>query len=152
MRAPDESTEDDLLNKLLTSTLITALAMLLSAHASADYKDDIAERLKRVGGVCIAGDDCGSGIAGGTSTASAAGGLESNYNSSCGTCHAAGVAGAPKFGSAEDWEARIATGMDVLYDSAINGKGAAMPAKGLCFTCSDDELKALVDYMISGGQ
>jgi Cytochrome c5 len=38
--------------------------------------------------------------------------------------------------------------MDVLYSSSIKGFNG-MPAKGLCFDCSDDELKAAVDYMVN---
>jgi cytochrome c5 len=39
--------------------------------------------------------------------------------------------------------------MDVLYASGINGLAPAMPAKGMCFTCSDDDIKAIVDYMVA---
>ena len=60
----------------------------------------------------------------------------------------AGVAGAPKLGDAVAWEPRIAKGMDTLYNSVINGLPPAMPAKGMCFSCSDDDLRALVDYMV----
>ncbi len=37
--------------------------------------------------------------------------------------------------------------MDTLYASAISGF-LGMPPKGLCMDCSDDELKATVDYMV----
>ena len=50
-----------------------------------------------------------------------------------------GAAGAPKTGDAAAWAPRIAKGMDTLYGNAINGVGA-MPAKGLCADCSDDEI------------
>ena len=42
--------------------------------------------------------------------------------------------------------------MEVLYQSSINGLPPGMPAKGMCFTCSDDELKAIVDYMVEAVQ
>jgi cytochrome c5 len=35
-----------------------------------------------------------------------------------------------------------------LLHSAINGKNA-MPPRGTCATCSDDELKAAIEYMVS---
>ena len=73
---------------------------------------------------------------------------EGTYNTTCATCHAVGVAGAPKLGDIAAWEPRLAQGMDVLYDHGINGLAPAMPAKGMCFTCSDDDIKALVDYMV----
>ena len=63
-------------------------------------------------------------------------------------CHANGVAGAPIFGKADAWAARIAKGNDALYNSVINGLNV-MPAKGACATCTDEELKKAVDYMIS---
>ncbi len=74
--------------------------------------------------------------------------VEYNYNMSCATCHNAGVAGAPKMGDTAAWESRITKGMDALYDSVIYGMPPAMPQKGMCFSCSDDDLKALVDYMV----
>ncbi|MFT5928994.1 MAG: cytochrome c5, partial [Candidatus Azotimanducaceae bacterium] len=67
----------------------------------------------------------------------------------CATCHAIGIAGAPKLGDVIAWEPRLAKGMDVLYASGINGLAPAMPAKGMCFTCSDDDIKAIVDYMVA---
>ena len=73
------------------------------------------------------------------------------YKNSCQSCHAAGVAGSPKLGDKAAWAPRIATGMDALVASAINGKGI-MPPKGACASCSDDDLKAAVEYMVSESQ
>ena len=70
------------------------------------------------------------------------------YQSSCFACHASGAAGAPLLGDAEAWESRLEKGMDALMTNVINGMNA-MPAKGLCMDCSDNELQAIVDYMIS---
>jgi len=70
------------------------------------------------------------------------------YNSACFACHATGVAGSPKFGDKDAWAPRIATGMDNLYHTALNGKGA-MPPKGGNLSLKDDEVKAAVDYMVS---
>jgi len=39
--------------------------------------------------------------------------------------------------------------METLYDSGINGLAPGMPARGMCFSCSDDELNAVVDYMVA---
>ena len=71
------------------------------------------------------------------------------YGETCATCHVAGLGGAPKFGDREVWAPRIARGMDALYLSSIEGVPPAMPARGMCFDCSDDDLKAVVDYMVS---
>ena len=54
-------------------------------------------------------------------------------------------------GDAAAWEPRIAQGIDTVYDHAINGFNA-MPPKGTCADCSDDEIKAVVDYMIEQSQ
>ncbi len=72
---------------------------------------------------------------------------ESVYKSSCYACHDSGAAGAPKIGSAVDWDPRLKNGMDLLYQNAITGIGA-MPAKGNCSSCTDAQLKAAVDYII----
>jgi cytochrome c5 len=68
------------------------------------------------------------------------------YNKSCMVCHAAGVAKAPKLGSAEDWKPHMAKGMDKLVASVKNGMGA-MPPRGMCNDCSDADYKALIVYM-----
>ncbi|GIR64001.1 MAG: c-type cytochrome [Pseudomonadota bacterium] len=73
------------------------------------------------------------------------------YDQYCSVCHAAGVGGAPLFADTGVWAPRIAKGMDVLMDSTINGIGA-MPAKGTCMSCSDDELSAAVTYMVDAAQ
>lgn len=75
--------------------------------------------------------------------------------SSCAACHGQGVAGAPQVGVAELWTARIAQGIDTLYDHAINGyTGSAglMPAKGGNMALTDDSVKAAVDYMLEQSQ
>ena len=75
---------------------------------------------------------------------------EQVYKKSCVACHGSGAAGAPKLGDAKTWKARIDKGIDALYSSAINGvPGTAMMVKGTCSACSDEELHAAVDYMVS---
>jgi cytochrome c5 len=68
------------------------------------------------------------------------------YDTACAACHAAGVAGAPKFGDKAAWAPRLKTGVDALYAGAIKGKGA-MPAKGGNASLADADVKAAVDYM-----
>jgi len=76
---------------------------------------------------------------------------ETLYNQICFACHNTGAAGAPKLGDKAAWEPRIATGMDALLHSAINGKNA-MPAKGGNPALSDDSIKAIVEYMVGQAQ
>ena len=35
-----------------------------------------------------------------------------------------------------------------LFGSAINGKPPAMPARGTCMNCTDDEVKSVVKFML----
>ena len=92
----------------------------------------------------------GSLVAMTTAMQAQAGGAEI-YTAKCMACHASGAAGAPKLGDKEAWAPRIATGMDALVASVINGKNA-MPPKGACMDCSDDDIKAAVEHMVSGSQ
>lgn len=73
---------------------------------------------------------------------------EEVYSTYCTACHAAGVAGAPKYGDAEAWEPRLAKGMETLYESTYNGLNI-MPPRGTCSQCSDEELRNAVDYMVA---
>lgn len=136
---------------------IGILAALLAFGAYAiDLTDEqraaIAERIKPVGESCLEGDDS----CGGASAASAAAGPRSGedvYNAACMACHTTGAAGAPMLGDAGAWAERIGKGVDVLYESGINGlAGTGMIAKGGCFKCSDEEVKAAVDYMLESVQ
>lgn len=72
---------------------------------------------------------------------------EALYKQACAVCHAAGVAGAPKFGDKAAWAPRVALGLDGLTASAIKGKNA-MPAKGGS-TASDADIKAAVEFMLA---
>lgn len=69
------------------------------------------------------------------------------YDQYCASCHNSGLMGAPKKGDADDWAARISQGDAVLAKHAIQGFNA-MPAKGTCMDCSDDEIIAAINYMI----
>lgn len=72
---------------------------------------------------------------------------EVRYKNTCAVCHDAGIAGAPKFRDAADWKPRMSVGIDGMLASAIKGKGA-MPPRGTCTQCSDEELKAAIEYML----
>lgn len=76
---------------------------------------------------------------------------EAVYKASCASCHATGVAGAPKLGDKNVWSARIKNGKAALYQSALKGKNA-MPAKGGNMNLSDADVKLAVDYMVVQSQ
>jgi cytochrome c5 len=87
-------------------------------------------------------------VGGGAAAAGAGNDPAAIYASTCAACHEAGVAGAPKKGDAAAWAPRKAGGLDALVASATAGKGA-MPPKGGATQLSDDEFRAVVQY-ISG--
>jgi cytochrome c5 len=68
------------------------------------------------------------------------------YNSVCAVCHATGVAAAPKPGSA-DMARRAEKGLDALMQTALDGLNA-MPARGGRPDLSDEQVKAVVEFMI----
>jgi cytochrome c5 len=72
--------------------------------------------------------------------------IEAKYTKTCAICHAAGVAGAPKSGVVADWESRLAKGDEALLKSMNKGLNA-MPPKGMCMDCSNEEFLALIKYM-----
>lgn len=138
-------------------TIIAVLAVLVAFSATAVELTDaqraaIEERIKPAGDSCLQGDSS----CGGAMQAAAGGGDRSGedvYNTACMACHTTGAAGAPMLGDAAEWTARLVKGMDVLYDSGVNGlAGTGMIAKGGCMSCSDDEVRAAVDYMIEGSK
>lgn len=136
------------LRQLAIATL--AVFSTLSFATSADMSDEaIADRIKPVGDVYLDGEL--PDVAPATEAVADAGPRDGAtvYNTKCMACHATGAAGAPIKGDAGLWAPRIAQGKETLYTHAINGFNA-MPAKGTCMDCSDDEIKAAVDFMISG--
>ena len=75
---------------------------------------------------------------------------EAKYMASCWACHSTGAAGAPKVGDGfgAEWTPRMEKGMEAVVANAINGLNT-MPPKGLCFDCTDDDLRAIVEYMVA---
>lgn len=64
----------------------------------------------------------------------------------CSTCHAAHPLiplGAPRMGHPEDWRARLKQDPKLLWQHTTEGFHA-MPARGGCFECSDDQLKKAI--------
>jgi cytochrome c5 len=77
---------------------------------------------------------------------------EQIYLNTCFSCHAAGVAGAPRVGDAEAWALRAEKGRDALLASTVDGIAPGMPPKGLCQDCTDEELGQAIDYMLEASQ
>ena len=77
------------------------------------------------------------------------------YNAGCVACHGAGIAGAPRVGDTGAWTDRISAGLDTLVAHAIDGfqgSQGMMPAKGGNPSLSDEEVRAVVEYMVAESQ
>lgn len=73
---------------------------------------------------------------------------QDTYEQYCIVCHKEGLAGAPRFRNEHDWKPRLAgRTLADLVASSIKGLNA-MPTKGTCFKCSEDDLKAVITYML----
>jgi cytochrome c5 len=69
------------------------------------------------------------------------------YERYCVVCHREGLVGAPKFRD-ETWTSRLSVKtLEELVTSASKGLNA-MPAKGTCYECNEDDIKAAVEYML----
>lgn len=143
-------------NKSLSKSLTLALSLIAglflnsAAFAESSVEDEIRERIKPAGEVCVAGEDCGD-IAAPVVVASGPRSGEDIYNSTCFGCHGTGAAGAPKVGDAGEWSARTGKGLDTVISNAINGVGG-MPPRGTCSSCSDDDIAATVKYMVNNSK
>ena len=124
-------------------------ASLFAASNDASFNDIIA-RIAPPGSVCVIGDACAGGA-----TAPVAGGSGTEdpmqvYNTFCVACHGTGANNSPIMGDAAAWQPRIEKGIDTLYENAINGfNNNTMPPKGLCMNCSDETIRATVDYILA---
>ncbi|XNO32493.1 c-type cytochrome [Vibrio alginolyticus] len=127
---------------VLFAALTFSTAVLASDISQTEY-DAIAERIQPVGDVYLAGSEPVKEEPTGPRDGATV------YGTFCIACHASGVNGAPKTGNADDWAPRIAQGKDTLVKHALEGFNA-MPAKGTCMDCSDDEIIAAIDHMIEG--
>lgn len=78
---------------------------------------------------------------------------EQVYKSVCITCHAHGLAGAPKAGNRQAWSPLIAEGYEDLVGSALTGV-RMMPPKGGAPELYDIEVARAVVYMtnLAGGK
>jgi len=74
---------------------------------------------------------------------------EQVYQAQCSACHAAGAAGAPKFGDEAAWSPRVKTGYDALLTSALKGKGNMGAQGGGDF--SEFEIGRAVVFMANKG-
>jgi cytochrome c5 len=69
------------------------------------------------------------------------------YNKVCMACHATGAVGAPKVGAKDQWESRVAQGLDTLVNHAVNGI-RAMPPKGGNPALTEANIRDSIIYML----
>jgi cytochrome c5 len=133
--------------------VLVAFIITFAGSVSADHLKGhtIEKRIKPSGSVYVIGDDVPVSKPAIVAAASGPRSAEDIYNASCMACHATDAIGAPMFGNATSWEARIAKGEETLISNAINGFNA-MPAMGACATCSKDDIKETVKYMVANSR
>ena len=125
---------------------------LAASAVMASVEDEIRSRIAPVGSVCVQGEECGEESAAPAQAASSEPRSGSEvYAAACAACHDTGAAGAPKNGDTAAWSGRIDKGMETLVSHAINGFNA-MPAKGGCSSCSDEEIELAVEMMVEQSQ
>ena len=142
------------LNNFLLITLASALLWGCGSsdealELTANQEQQVAERIAPEGHVSMAGQ-----VASVSSSSASAGAARSGsdiYASNCIACHSSGVAGAPILGDVAAWTARLTKGVETVYTNAINGIGA-MPARGTCMDCSDDEVIAAIDHILENSK
>ncbi len=132
---------------LLFSGLVSGYA--LAAQEVESEAGSVKARIAAVDQTCMSGDKCAAAPAAPVAAGPRTG--KEVFETVCHTCHATGLMGAPKFGTAADWAPRAAKGLDTLYTSALGGFNS-MPPKGTCASCSDDEIKGAVKYMVDGSK
>jgi cytochrome c5 len=136
----------NLIKKILVAPATVLALWAVTAQATTD--EAIAERLKPVGEVCVMGEEC-KGVG---AVAVAAGGAARTADDivakHCGACHTPGILGAPMIGDTAAWKARADKegGLDGILKTAIAGINA-MPPKGTCADCSDEELRGAIQKM-----
>ncbi len=129
---------------------IALMAPLLVGDEAEDSREAIAERLKPFGKSCLDGQDCGSAAPTPTEFGVGLSG-KGVYDKYCSACHETGLNEAPLVAS-DAWDERIAKGEAVVFANTKQGFNELMPAKGNCLDCTDDELRAAIDYMVTGDE
>ncbi|TBU96967.1 c-type cytochrome [Phytopseudomonas dryadis] len=134
------------IKRMLVAPAVAVALWAVSAQATTD--EAIAERLKPVGQVCVSGQECVGVEAVAASAGGAARSADDIIAKHCAACHTTGLLDAPKIGDSAAWKARADEqgGMDGILAKAISGINA-MPPKGTCGDCSDDELREAIEKM-----
>ena len=140
------------LKSAFAATLTASLMTGTAANADDNATNEIIDRVKPVGHLVILKESEAAAPAAEavpameTAPATADAG-KATYDTACFACHGTGAAGAPILGNKDAWAPRVGKGIDTLYSNAINGINA-MPPKGGAMSLTDEQVKAVVDYMV----
>jgi len=137
--------------KRVLAVVLLGFGLSAGAAAVASVEDEIRARIQPVGEVCLQGEECGEAAAPAPAASSGPRSGAEVYDAVCMACHTTGAAGAPIIGDKAAWAPRIEQGMETLFTRALNGFNA-MPPKGGCANCLDEEIKAAVEHMVSQSQ
>ncbi|MEE5070350.1 c-type cytochrome [Pseudomonas alliivorans] len=135
----------NLTNKLLA---VAAALAFWALNAQAASNEEIARRLEPVGQVCIQGKECPGVQVAGSASAGGPRSADDVIAKHCNVCHSGVMPNAPKIGDTAAWTERAGKegGLDGLLAKAITGINA-MPPKGTCGDCSNEDLKAAIQKM-----
>lgn len=133
---------------VVASIILIALGAATSENEADSHTSTLEERLEPFGKSCLEGEDCGSAAPAMGTGAGTGLSAKEIYDKYCHVCHQTGVSEAPLFAS-DQWDERVEKGADVLLENSKKGFNL-MPPMGTCLDCSDEELQASIDYLISG--
>ena len=112
-------------------------------------RQKIADRIAPVTKICLVGQPCAevSPVAEQSDQTGPRSGSEI-FAKHCTVCHSTGIAGAPKKGDTVAWNERLKKegSFNKLVTQAIKGLGA-MPPKGTCADCDEEEIGNALEYM-----
>lgn len=132
----------------IKKTFFVLGGFVLCLGAAGSYEELVDERTSLVGRICTTGENCGRPLRA-TPVSDEPRTAEDIYKQGCAACHDAGIGGAPRLSDAAMWKQRLQEkGRDRLLQNALNGVGA-MPPRGVCVNCSDDEVDRAVEYILS---
>lgn len=136
-----------MIKQFVTVLAIFAAVSVNAASYSDAQLEKIKQRIQPVGELCLQGDESCAGKQASASKQARTG--EQVFNGACTACHSMPIAnalGAPPAFNKTAWAKRLKKGFSATLKNALNGLNA-MPAKGNCLDCSDDEIAAAIKYM-----
>ena len=133
---------------VIFTVCIMFLATVVAPPENYDDKlvnESVQKRIAPVGQIRTAAVEATAG----ETTAAAPKSAQELYEGICASCHATGVAEAPKTDDAAEWAKRGEAGVDALVATVVSGKGAMPPNGGSSY--SEDEIRTVVEWLLGQG-